>query len=270
MTVRRLMVVTLAAFSFAYVMIAGAVYFRQESLLFNPDPVRRTPQEVGLDNAQAVSLRTPDGETLVAWYTAANPGKPTILFLHGKGGAISGRPKRYAHYTAHGYGVLFLDYRGFGGSTGTPNEAGLAIDCRTAYDWLIGQGVAPQRLIVVGESLGSGFAVKLAAEVPVAAVALESPYVSMSAIAKTRYWWLPVDLLIHNPIDAGAVIARYRGPLLMQHGDADETIPISIGRELYSRANDPKDFVVIKGAGHFIYTPETFDRELEFFARYVQ
>lgn len=270
MKVRRLMVITFAAFSFAYVLLAGVIYFKQESLLFNPDPVRRAPQDVGIGNAEVLNLKTPDGESLVAWYTAACPGKPTILFLHGKGGAISGRPQRYAHYTGHGYGVLFLEYRGFGGSTGIPSEKGLVTDVRTAYDWLIARGIGASRIAVVGESLGTGFAVKLAAEVPVAAVALESPYLSMTAIARTRYWWLPVDLLIHNPIDAGAVMAKYKGPVLMQHGDMDQTIPMSIGRDLYERAVGPKDFVVIRGAGHFIYTPETFDRELEFFARYAQ
>lgn len=254
----------------AYLTIAAAVYFKQENLLFNPDTARRAPQQVGIANAEVEAIATPDGETLVAWYTPAQPGKPTILFLHGKGGSIADRPKRYAYYTAHGYGLLFLSWRGFGGSTGTPGEGGLMTDAVSAYDWLLAKGVARSDIVAVGESLGTGIAVELAARVNLTALALESPYVSMTEVAQSRYWWLPVAWLIKNPINAGAVIGKYSGPVLMQHGDQDTTIPIAIGRALFDRANQPKQFVVIPGAGHFIYTEAVFARELGFFDRVLR
>lgn len=173
----------LLAAALAYVSIAAYLYLKQEQLLFNPDKLERLPADVGIANAETVKIATPDGETLVAWYTPAAVGKPTILFLHGKGGSIAGRPKRYAYYTSQGFGVLFLSYRGYGGSTGTPSEKGLMIDAGAGYAWLIAKGMAPARIVAVGESLGTGIAVGLAARVPLAALALESPYVSMVAVA---------------------------------------------------------------------------------------
>ena len=268
--ISRFIHLVLVAAAAAYVTIATTVYFKQESLLFNPDPARRSPQDVGIGNAQVEELTTPDGEKLVAWYTPALPGKPTILFLHGKGGSIANRPKRYAYYTAQGFGLLFLSWRGYGGSTGTPGEQGLNTDARTAYDWLLAKGISGTDIVAVGESLGTGIAVELAARVPLSALALESPYVSMVEVARRRYWWLPVAWLIKNPIDAGAVVGKYAGPILMQHGDLDQTIPIAIGRALYDRARVPKQFVVIPGAGHFIYTEEVFAREIAFFEKVLR
>ena len=109
----------------------------------------------------------------------------------------------------------------------------------------------------------------LAARVPIGALALEAPYVSMTAVAKTRYWWLPVDMLIRNPIHAGAAIRNYRGPVLMFHGDRDTIIPLPIGRRLYEMANEPKEFVLVPGGDHFIFTEDTFAHELVFFDRHL-
>ena len=265
LNISRLIRIVLVAAASAYLTIVATVYFRQEALLFNPDPARLAPNDVGIRNAEVEEIITPDGEKLVAWYTAAAPGKPTILFLHGKGGSIANRPKRYAYYTGQGYGLLFLSWRGYGGSTGTPSEPGLIADAVAAYDWLLAHGVPASGIVAVGESLGTGIAVELAARVPLGALALESPYVSMVEVARSHYWWLPVGWLIKNPINAGAAIDKYPGPILMQHGDQDETIPIAIGRALYDRARGPKQFVVIPGAGHFIYTEEVFAREIAFF-----
>lgn len=254
----------------AYLAIVVLMYVKQDALTFDADTRRVSPTEVGIVNATEVTIETPDGETLVAWHTEARPGMPTILFLHGKGGNISHRPRRYRYFTEQGFGVLFLDYRGYGGSTGEPSEQGLMIDAETSYDWIVAKGVAPQQLVLVGESLGTGIAVKLAAQKPVAALALEASYSSLADVAADRYWWLPVRPLIKNPIDVTADIAKVKVPLLIHHGDADQTVPIAFGRKLFALANDPKEFVTIPGADHFIFNESTFAREVAFFRDALQ
>lgn len=249
----------------AYLAIVVAMYLKQDEMTFAANPVKSAPEDAGIGNAEVVPIATKDGETLNAWYTSAPEGQPTILFLHGNGGNISHRPERYRYYTSQGFGVLFVDYRGYGGSTGIPSETGLLIDSEAAYDWLLSNGVSPEKLVVAGESLGTGIAVKLAAKRQIAALSLTAPYSSLADIAAAHYWWLPVRLLIKNPIDATADIASVKVPLLVHHGDADQTIPIAFGRKLFALANEPKEFITIPGADHFIFTEETFAREAAFF-----
>ncbi len=248
-----------------YAAIVALMYVKQDALTFGADTRRTAPQEVGVLNAEVVAINTPDGETLNAWYTPPAGEMPVILFLHGKGGNISHRPERYRYYTSQGLGVLFIDYRGYGGSTGKPSEQGLVIDAEASYDWLLARGIPPQRIVATGESLGTGIAVKLAARRPVVAVALEASYSSLTDVAANRYWWLPVRMLIKNPVDASAEIAKVKVPLLFHHGDADQTVPIQFGRKLFDAATGSKTFVVVPGGTHFIFTEKTFAKEVEFF-----
>jgi uncharacterized protein len=243
------------------------MYSVQERLLYDPSSELIVPHEVGLLNAQVIKLATSDGEKLIAWYAPAAKGKRTVLFLHGKGGNIGGRPKRFGFYTSKGYGVLFLSYRGYGGSTGHPSERGLLIDAETAYDWLIEAGIGADQILLVGESMGTGIAVMLAARHPVAALALEAPYSSIADVAEERYWSLPTRYLINENYEAFAEIKRVRAPVLMQHGEQDESIPIRFGEKLFGAANEPKEFIRIPGRNHFIFGEQTWATEIEFFER---
>jgi uncharacterized protein len=248
-----------------YVGIAALMYLYQDRLLYSPDRERTDPRAIGLAHAEEVMLTGSGGTGLVAWYTPARDGAPTILFLHGNGGSLKTRTDRYRYYTGEGFGVLFLSWRGYGGSAGEPGEKGFNEDADAAYDWLIAQGVAPEKLFVVGESLGTGLAVQLAARKPVKALALEAPYDSVAAVAAGRYWWLPVHYLIKDRYDSLRAIGEVRVPLLVHHGDLDTTIPIAAGRRLFAAANDPKQFVELKGGTHAIFTKQVFAREIEFF-----
>lgn len=250
-----------------YAAVVLAMYLYQERLQFHPDTTRADPASFGLLNVEEIKLATADAEELVAWYTPAPPGMPTILFLHGNGGSIGHRPERYRYFTSRSFGLLYLSWRGYGGSTGSPSENGFMIDAQSAYDWLIAKGVTASSIAIVGESIGTGIAVKLAARNQTAALALEASYSSAVDVAADYYWWLPVRILMRNPIDAAAVIASVEVPLLVQHGAADTTIPIEFGRKLFAAANEPKEFVEIPGADHFIFNETTFAREAAFFRK---
>jgi uncharacterized protein len=242
-----------------------AMYWMQDSFLYDPRTDNVTPEQAGFANVTPLALTTPDGEKLVAWYKPAAPGMPTILFFHGKGGSISGRPRRYAYYTGKGYGVLFLSYRGYGASSGEPSRDGLLTDAETAYDWLVAQGVSASHILLVGESMGTGVAVLLATKRSVAAVSLEAAYSSIEDVAAHRYWWIPVHYLIKRNFDPVNQIAKLHVPLLMLHGDQDETTPIKFAKQLFSAANEPKEFVVISGGTHAIFNEPTWRIELAFF-----
>ena len=182
-----------------------------------------------------MNLATQPGEKLVAWYAPAQGDKPTILFFHGNAGEITGRSERFAYYQRAGYGVMFLSYRGYGESTGGPSETGLNHDADAAYDWLIKRNISAAKIILVGESLGTGVAVQLAARKPVAAMALEAPFTSTADVARLSYWWLPVGLLMKDQFRSIDYLKDIHVPLLFMHGTDDRLIPLQMGREALCR-----------------------------------
>ena len=201
---------------------------------------------------------------LILWYARPSPGKPTVLFFQGNAGDMTDRAPRLAFYQSKGLGAAFLSYRGFGGSTGRTTEKGLITDARTAYDWLR-RTTPPTRIALVGESLGTGVAVQLAAQVPVAAVALDAPYASALGVAEQRFPWLPVALLMKDQFLSINHIADINAPLLIQHGTADMVIPYASARTLYAAALQPKTFVTLPDRGHeIIFDRDVWQREVDF------
>ena len=250
----------------AYLGIAAYMYLQQRSFQYLPARAGTPPQALGLTGVTEERVTTPDGETIVLWYAPAPAGKPTVLFFHGNAGEISGRHERFAYLQSQGLGVLFVSYRGYGASTGTISEQGIITDALTAYDFLRGKGVSPDQIMVLGESLGTGVAIQLAAQKPVAAVALEAPYTATVDIASEIYWWLPVSLLMKDQFRSRDYIARVKVPLLIQHGDADHIVPFAQGRALFAMANEPKQMVVIPGGTHdIILDHAVWAREVAFF-----
>lgn len=262
--VRTLLLIAVAA----YLCVMLFMYVQQRSLQYLPGRTGTPPEALGLSGVSVERMKTPDGETIVLWQAQAAEGMPTILFLHGNGGELSDRGGRMAFYQQQGFGALFVSYRGYGASTGSPTEQGLMTDAFAAYDLLIAQGVPAQKIMLVGESLGTGVAVQLAAARPVGAVALEAPYTATVDVASALYWWLPVRWLMKDQFLTREFIAKLKAPLLVQHGDADGIIPVAQGRALFAMANEPKQLVILPGAGHDIISdPEVWAREVAFFRK---
>lgn len=250
----------------AYAAIAGYMYLQQRSFQYHPAHKGTPPQALGLTGVTEERVKTPDGATIVLWYSPAPDGQPTVLFLHGNGGEIADRSERFAFLQAQGFGVMFVSYRGYGASSGEISEQGLVTDALTAYEVLRGRGVPAEKIMLLGESLGTGVAIQLAAQRPVAALALEAPYTATVDIASDTYWWLPVRLLMKDQFRSRDFIGRVKAPLLIQHGDADTIVPFAQGRALFAMANEPKQFVTVPGEGHdAVFSRAVWEREAAFF-----
>ncbi|MDZ4086576.1 MAG: alpha/beta fold hydrolase [Tabrizicola sp.] len=246
------------------------MYLWQRDLQYFPTHRDPAPQTLDLAGVQRMALATPDGEILVLWTSPARADRPTVLFLHGNGGEIADRADRLAFYQSRGFGVAFLSWRGYGGSTGTPSEAGLLTDAKAAYDHLRSHGVTPDRIVLVGESLGTGPAVQLAAANPVGAVVLEAPYSAAVDIARAAYPWLPVGLLMKDQFRSRDHIGAVRAPILILHGEADRVIPPGFGRRLFDAARDPKTFLSLGPVGHeALFDPATWAAGADFIDRTV-
>ena len=140
--------------------------------------------------------------------------------------------------------------RGYGGSTGSPSETALVADGRLAYGWLRNKGIEANRIVVFGESLGTGIAVQLAASLPVAAIILDSPYSALVDVAAERLPFLPVRLLMWDQFNSMAHIAKVSVPLLMVHCDGDVVVPYALGQRLYAAVTAPKRLLTVPGDCH--------------------
>lgn len=230
-----------------YLGLGALMYVAQRSLMYFPDRARTPPAAAGFSQAQEVWLGTADGERVLAWHVPPRGDKPLVVYFHGNGGALNLRADRFKRLTAEGIGLLALSYRGYGGSSGKPTEAGLIADARAAYAYAAERY---PRIVLWGESLGTGVAVALAAEQPVARVILDAPFTSTADVAADLYWFLPVRLLMKDQFRSDQRIRNVAAPVLILHGEADRIVPIHYGERLLAMIPGKKLMVRFPGGEH--------------------
>ncbi len=242
-----------------YIAVVLLITVFQRSLQYNPEPNPPGPPSLyGVPEFTEVTLRTADGLDLLAWYAEPrDDGGPVVAYAHGNAGHIGFRNMRAREFLSRGFGMLLIEYRGFGGNPGRVTEDGLYADGRAGIEWLKEHGVAEDRIILYGESIGTGVATKLATEYAAAALILEAPLDSAVSVGKKIYPFLPVGLLMFDRFPNIDRIADIDMPLLVMHGTADRIIPYAFGKRLFDAARQPKTMVTVEGGdheNHYAYT----------------
>ena len=205
-------------------------------------------------------FRTSDGVRLHGWYCTplrceGGPGVPVnaemvVLWLHGNAGNISYRYDMIRAMMDLPVEVFIIDYRGYGKSEGRPNEEGLYLDARAAWDYLIDErGVAAKRIVIFGKSLGGVPAIDLAGRVVPAGLIVQSTFTSAGDVVAHLLPFLP-RVFLRTKMDSISKIDRIHCPKLFIHSRADEVIPYELGRRLYEAAPEPKEFYEVRGAPH--------------------
>lgn len=240
--------ITIAA-ACIYVGVAVVLYATQRSLMYFPDTSHTTPAEAGLPEATEIPLIAADGVHVAAWVAAPQGNKPVIVYFHGNGGSLRYSAARFRRLIGAGIGLVALEYRGYGGNEGSPSESGLIADGEAAYAYAAAH-YPVSRIVLWGQSLGSGVAVAVAAKKPVGRVILEAPFTSAAAVASMRYWYIPVGLLMEDQFHSDRRIAKVTAPLLILHGARDRVVPYAMGERLFELANKPKHIVRFLDAGH--------------------
>lgn len=229
-----------------YLLIVGALVLWQRKLLYRPQPAPTDPRIAG------APWMTPiwRDEHLLGWFAPPPTGRaPVLVFFHGNRGTLARAAAKTAAWRAAGIGIFAATYRGYEGNPGYPNEAGLYADGRAVLDWLDGAGIPATRLILYGESLGTGVVTQLAGERTVLGVVLEAPFSSMIDVAAARYPWIPCRWLLRDRFDSLSKIGGIAAPLLILHGGTDRTIPIEHARKL-AKAAPQSQLVVVDEANH--------------------
>jgi len=220
------------------------LYFPDRTLITTPATMRLAYEDV--------FFSAEDGTQLHGWYLPGEPGKPVVVFCHGNAGNISHRVDNLRLLRRIGLAVFIISYRGYGRSEGTPGEEGTYSDMRGALAWLKDRGWSADRMIYFGRSVGAGVALQLALEQPPGALVLESPFTSIRAMGRLHYplLWTLAGWAIDARYDNLDKIGRLKSPLLIFHGTRDDIVPHRMGKELFDRAQQPKSFYSIAGAGH--------------------
>ncbi|MDH3667302.1 MAG: alpha/beta hydrolase [Paracoccaceae bacterium] len=200
------------------------------------------------------TITAEDDTPLTLWLAAPGEGRPVVLYFMGNGGALAGDTGLFTKLVGVGFGVAALNYRGAAGTPGEPSQERLTADALMLYDALdvlLEQTVPPERRVFYGSSLGAALALQLAARREAAALVLETPFNRLCEVAQHHFPIFPACLLLpYEHWASSDLIARINAPLLILHGDADETIPLAQGRALFEAAPQPKRLIVYPGGRH--------------------
>lgn len=195
-----------------------------------------------------VTLR-PGNETTCAWFIPCPNSRGTALFSHGNAGTIADRMDSVAIFRDLGFDVFLYDYGGYGHSSGRPSEKRCYEDIRAAWRYLTeDRHIPPLRILLFGRSLGGAVTADLACEVTAGAVILESTFLSTRAFAQDLVRHAPPRFLLRYEFDTASKIKQIHSPILIVHSPEDNLIPYRHGKELFALANDPKEFLEIRGS----------------------
>lgn len=243
---------TLGAVAGGYLLLMGGMAMFQRDMIYHPAMLSMLPAEAGLPEMVPVAVRTEDGLHLTGWYgPPRDPRAPTLLFFHGNAGTIAHRAHKARAMLDAGLGVFLAEYRGFGGNPGKPSEAGLYQDARAALHWLLERGLPASRIVLYGESLGTGVAIQMATEIEnLMAVVLEAPYTRLPELAPAIVPPGVASMLMVDIYDSRAKLPLVGAPLLIIHGEQDGVVPVAMGRELLAAAPGEKEGFFFPQAGH--------------------
>jgi uncharacterized protein len=246
-------------------LISCAFFAGCTSVFFQPQNIEYlTPDKIGL-KYEEVRFRSSDGLMLFGWFLPAQgKAKGTVLFLHGNAENISTHIANVHWLPAQHYNVFLPDYRGYGGSEGSPSLEGVQDDITSAIGYLLKRpDIDTERIVILAQSLGGASAIYNVAHSPyrdkIKALITESAFSDYRTITREKLasFWLtwplqwPLSFSIDNDYSPLPLVSKISPiPLLIIHGDEDQVVPLSHGQALFAAAAQPKEMWVVRGGGH--------------------
>ena len=233
--------------AFIYALLITILYSQQRDLMYHPYTFT-TYDDLG-DLPQNIEIYTVDG---VEWpvIRAAKQSNKAVVYFHGNAGAAIHRVEKMQAWVDAGYHVVLAEYPGFGSNINQEiSEDALYQAARVA----VGQTIKTfpnAEIYLYGESLGSGIAVQMATEYDVAGLIIEAGFSSMVDVAKSRYWFAPVNLLLQDRYESVKKMPNVIAPYVHIHGREDKTVPFWAGQKLFDAHKGQKHMIAIEAAGH--------------------
>lgn len=235
-----------------YVIILLFMFFQQKRFIFFPTQTRHAPPPGGTE-----FIFEHDNVTLQGWMLQEKfAADRLIIYYGGNAEDIYYATEQFSKYgdTA----ALLVNYRGYGGSTGTPGEKELFADALAVFDEIV-QRHAPEKIFLMGRSLGSGVASYVAANRKVTGTILITPFDSIASIAKRQFPFLPTETLIQHPFRSIDFVQQFTAPTLVIYGGRDTTVLPAQTRKLIEH---------IKGDTAIVYIEEAEHNNIELFDQY--
>lgn len=247
-----------------YTGAVGYMYFNQRALQYDPTGKVFTLAETTLTSAVDVAIPVDDA-VVNGWYQPPQPGKPLIIYYKGNSRSFSEEHERFERFVSEGNGFLSFDYRGFPASPGSISETGMLADSIAAFDWAEAKGFP---IVIWGRSIGTGPATYVASQKDAKALLLETPFLSAANVAAERYPFLPIGWVMLDQFRSDLWILDVTEPVMVAHGTADRTIPVSDGERLYALAPNPEELWIVPGADHSdLWDAGIWDKAKAFFTR---
>ncbi len=242
----------------AYGLVVGALYLFQDSLLF-PRGGASTPVFALPERAERVVLRSAEGDRLVGALLPATERSRGLLLGFGGNAWNADDFLVFLGRRVPDHDLVVFHYRGYPPSEGRPSEAALRADALQVYDWAVSR-LRPEHVLAVGSSLGAAVAAHLAAHRPLDGLVLVTPFDSVEAIARERFFWLPVRALLRHPFRADEALRDRDLPVAVILAERDEIVPPARSHRLLAVLRRPVLVGTVPGAGHnSIYDHEAFD-----------
>ena len=223
-----------------YLVVVAFVFFNQRNLLYHPFENNYNKDEANFSYDE-VFIPTSNERYIKGWFHKKDLKKnKTLVFFHGNAGNLENRIYKLNLIKDFEINFLIVAYRGFSGNKGEPTETGLYEDARSTLDWIVKQNVNKNKIILYGESLGTGVSTEVAQNKKFAGIILESPFTSMVDAGKFYYFYLPVSLLLKDRYETIRKLKNIRIPMLVMHGKRDKIVPFHMGKKVFEEANDPK------------------------------
>ena len=230
----------LSSIIISYTVVIIFIYFYQRNLLYHPSENNYQGDKIQFDYDE-IFIKVDEEIKLKSWIIEKDFKKyKTLIIFHGNAGHLSNRIYKLNELYKLDINILLISWRGFSGNKGSPTEQNLYKDAEAAIKWLNGKNINNNQIILYGESLGSGVAVELGKKNNFNSIILESPFTSIENSAKIYYPYLPVRLLLKDRYDSIGKIKMINTPILIMHGEKDDVVPFSMGKELFEKANSPK------------------------------
>jgi len=235
-----------------YLLVLLFIYFTQRNLLYHPGDNNYLDDKVQF-NYKEVLIEVDQDIKLKSWLIEKDLKKyKTLVFFHGNAGNLFNRVHKLNELHKLDINILIISWRGFSGNPGKPTEKNLYQDAQKSIEWLNSKGIESKKIILYGESLGTGVAVELAQKNIFNSIILESPFTSMAKAAKIYYPYLPVNLLLKDKYDSINKIHKITKPILIMHGVKDDLVPYIMSVELFNKANEPKYSFFPKDDNHMM------------------
>ncbi|MFL5744002.1 MAG: alpha/beta hydrolase [Niastella sp.] len=246
-----------------YIVVCGLLYFIQEKLIFYPQVLDKNYQFGFEQPFEELTIPTSDNSRLHGLLFKADHSKGLIFYLHGNGGALDSWGEVASTYTALNYDVFLLDYRGYGKSNGVIyGQQQFFDDVQTAYDSLKTR-YAEDRIVVLGYSIGTGAATKLASANNPKLLILQAPYYSLTDMMRHTYPIIPPFILKYK-FETNNYLKACKMPVVIFHGNRDEVIYYGSSLRLKTLFKKQDTLITLHGQTHNGITDNIdFKRELQ-------